>query len=531
MTEYILRDYQERTVDRAFKVPDQPIFCAATGSGKTVMQAFVARRALEQGYASAILTPRQEIFTQTHEALDDICGLSNVATLSARSKSWNSFKPIHVVSWPTLISRMKKSETWMPKVDFVQVDECHLSLAPKMLEILKYYNPRAKVIGWTATPARATGLGLGDFYSEIVPVTTVPKLIADGYLNPNEYWAGSFADVSGIGTMNGDYNNKQLALASMPLVGDIVENWLRLASDRHTIVFAVNIGHAEALTDRFLEAGVVAAAIHNKLDDVLRDEIVRKFKAGIIQVLVNVTIASYGFDSATVDCTVLARRTKSIVLHLQMLGRGMRPGMDTAGLIDKYEWTSPSWWKSGQKRVTMVLDHADNVRQLGEAEDLYRWVLTKGKKACTNVTKEKAKGAESELNTCESCGYEFKGRRDCPKCGWEIPFTRADVATIDADLVRISEERNLPVGEGFPNREMFFRMLKGFATEKKYKVGFIAVKYKSKTGDYPPNNWENMAGIPPSPQVLAWLKKEQQNYARRKSYGRSSEKANQSASS
>lgn len=497
MTEFKLRDYQERVVERAFKVPDNPIFCAATGSGKTIMQAFIARKALEQGYHTAILTPRKEIFLQTQNSLSDVVGPHNVATLRS-GQSWNAYKPVHVVSWPTLVARMKKSVAWMPKVDLVLVDEAHLSMAPKVLEILHYYQPRAKVIGFTATPARKNGKGLGEFYTEIVPVTTVPKLIADGFLNPNEYWAGTYADVTGVQMAQGDYNNKQLSDASMPLIGDVVENWLRLASDRHTIVFAVDIGHAEGLTDRFLEAGVSAACIHSELEDTRRDDVVMRFKSREIQVLVNVTIASYGFDAPSVDCVVLARRTKSIVLHLQMLGRGMRP--------------------DDGKRATMVLDHANNVRTLGEAEDLYRWTLDGGKKAVSNVTKEKVKNKNEELRACEGegCGHMFSGRRDCPKCGWEAPFARADVSTVDADLVLISEARNKPVGKGFPNAEMFYRMLKHHSDEKGYKTGFAAVKFKEKTGEWPANTWTDLAAVPPSAQVRSWLKGMQIRYAKRK---------------
>jgi len=519
-----LRDYQARTVDRAFRIPDQPIFVAPTGSGKTVMQAFIAKEAMNRGYHTAILTPRVEIFTQTHDCLEEVCGIENVATLRA-GKSWNSYKPVHVVSWPTLVSKMKKGINWMPKVEVVMVDESHLSLAPKVKEILEYYQPRAKVIGFTATPARSSGTGLGDFYSEIVPVTTVPKLIAEGFLNPNEYWAGSYADVTGVGLQNGDYNSKELGERSMPLVGDVVDNWLRLAKDRHTIVFVVNIKHGKALLDRFLEVGVNADFIHSKMQPPERAKIVERFKAGQIQVLINVTIASYGFDSPTVDCIVLARRTKSIVLHLQMLGRSMRPGDLLTNLIEKLRWISPSWWAGEKKRPTMVLDHADNVRTLGRAEDLYRWQLKKGKKACTNVTLEKTQrdGTEREIR-CEKCSYLITGRRDCPQCGHEAPIAGEDVATVDADLVRISEFRNKPVGEGFPKAEIFYRMLLYHQRETGVKPGFVAAKFKQKVGDWPPREWVDLAGIPPDAHVRNWLLKEKQNYARRASYARAAAK-------
>lgn len=499
MIEVEERDFQLRAVRRAARLPGRPIFVSPTGSGKTIMQVLVAKKALDSGRESAIYTPRQEIFRQTEQWANSILGPENVGILRA-GEPWNSHKPVHIVSWPTVVRRMARSIHSIPKVDFVQVDEAHLSVSPKMLELLEYHAEQdAQIIGWTATPARPTGTGLGVFWDQIVPVTTVEKLLADGFLNPNEYWGGKYADVTGLAIKQGDYDNAGLSARSMPLIGDVIENWLKLAKDRHTIVFAVDISHAEALADRFMQSGVSAVALHNKTTPARRIEIVDKFKAGVIQVLVNVTVASYGFDAPSVDCIVLARRTRSIVLHLQMLGRGMRPGPG--------------------KRPTMVLDHANNVRTLGKAEDLYRWQLEKGKKACSNVTKEVSEREHIQDHTCD-CGYMFSGRRDCPSCGLEIPLAKRDVETTDDELVRLSQERNQPVGEGFPNKEMFFRMLMKICADKRYSMGWAKHAYKKKVGDWPPRAWENLGSLPASQQVRNYITKQGQNYARRRSYGR-----------
>jgi hypothetical protein len=116
----------------------------------------------------------------------------------------------------------------------------------------------------------------------------------------------------------------ELSDACALLVGDVIDNWLRLARDRHTVVFAVDIAHCEMLHERFLEVGVASGRVHNKMTDEARAETIRKFRSRELQVLVNVTIASYGFDCPEVDCIVAARPTQSIVLWLQCLGRGMR---------------------------------------------------------------------------------------------------------------------------------------------------------------------------------------------------------------
>jgi superfamily II DNA or RNA helicase len=408
---------------------------------------------------------------------------------------------------------VRRSKFWFPDVKRVNVDECHLAMAPKILEILEHYAPKALLDGWTATPSRQTGQGLGNFFTEIKHVTSVRQLIKDGHLCPVEYWGGNTPDMAGIKIVRGDYEIGKLSRASQKLVGDVVDNWLRLAADRHTIVFSVDVAHCEMLAHKFKSVGIRAEALHSHMGDEDRDEVVRQFKAGILQVLVNVQIASYGFDDPSVNCIVIARKTRSIVLHLQMIGRGMRPAVDENGDIIR-DTEHPDF------KTCMVLDHAGNVPALGQADDLFRWRLDMGKKASARVN-EKGEPEEPTAHVCEGvatdgsglvCGYIFSQSRVCPQCGWKVPFTKKDVDTVDADLVRIGKKLVEKLPEGFPSHEIFFAMLAHYAANHKpnpYKPCYALAMFKEKCGEWPPQHWGGMAMVPPSKRVLNWLKSRQ----------------------
>ncbi len=502
------RQYQDDDVDYAMGhgVDDKIIHCSPTGSGKTVIQAKICKREMDRGDATAILTPRNEIFTQTHSMVAEICGLENVSILRAKREGerWNPVNPVHIVSWPTLISRARRSKFWFPDVSRVLVDECHLSMAPKILEILEilqHYAPKARIDGYTATPARQTGKGLGRFFTAIKHVTTVRQLIKDGHLCPVEYWGGSTPDMAGIRIVRGDYEVGKLSRASIKLVGDVVDNFLRLAADRHTIVFAVDIAHCEMLAHRFKSVGIRCAALHVHMAQDDRDEVVRQFKAGDIQVLCNVSIASYGFDAPSVNCIVIARKTCSIVLHLQMIGRGMRPAVDELGYVIR-EPEHPGF------KTCMVLDHAGNVPALGMADDLFRWRLDQGRKASSRVN-EKGEPEEPTAHVCEDCGHIFRESRVCPECGWKVPFSKKDVDTADADLVRIGKKLVEKLPEGWPSHEIFYAMLMNYGAGKGYKPGWASVQYKSKVKQWPEKHWMNMASVPPSKRIINWIKSRQ----------------------
>jgi len=52
---------------------------------------------------------------------------------------------------------------------------------------------------------------------------------------------------------DGDYNKKELSkrVNKPKLIGDILENWLRIAGDRQTVIFATNVKHSISIKEVF----------------------------------------------------------------------------------------------------------------------------------------------------------------------------------------------------------------------------------------------------------------------------------------
>jgi DNA repair protein RadD len=107
------------------------------------------------------------------------------------------------------------------------------------------------------------------------------------------------------------------------LVADVVDTWLQRAEGRPTFCFAVNRVHANHLQQKFLAAGVQAGYVDAYTDKDERREVARQFHAGEIKVVCNVGVLTTGIDW-DVRCIILARPTKSEMLFVQMIGRGLR---------------------------------------------------------------------------------------------------------------------------------------------------------------------------------------------------------------
>lgn len=501
-----LRDYQRQAIDTAYqRVADghRPIIQACTGSGKTVIAAFIAKEMLDASKRVLWLSGREEILRQTFATFNEVCGLGRVGILMRKETPWWFYPPVTVASWDTLKARWNKSDTWKIPADVVLVDECHLSLSEKMSEtIMPHYRDKV-VIGMTATPARRSGRGLGSYFTRIIQVSSIPKLIEEGFIAPCEYWAGSHVDTARlhVDRKTNDYQERELSEASLDrkLIGDVLDNWLRICRDRHTIVFAVDIAHAQALAERFQSAGVSAEVIHSKMAHETRMQITEQFRSQAIQVLVNIGICTYGFDCASIGCVVLARPTKSIVLHFQMIGRGMRPKPDGGYVI--------------------VLDHADNVRRLGCVEDEIRWRLSEGKDAAVNTTRDgdatRNKAPQAPPTECASCHYVFSRSRICPKCGWEKPVASRDIETVQADLVKVRRSRSELKLET-QDRCTWYRMAVGWCLNNSKKTGMAYYRFKDKFGEEHDRAWERLGPLEPDERVSAYMRAGLIRYAKRK---------------
>lgn len=353
MSAIILRPYQETAIqkarDKIASGSKRILINAPTGAGKTVIAAGIVQRAVAKGKKVLFLAHRRELIYQTCAKLVDD-GVLNFGVIMAGHHLNNAAAPVQVASIQTLIRRE------LPEADLVVIDECHRANSKSYLSLLSNY-PQAVAIGLTATPERLDGKGLDDIFHDMVVVATVPDLIAMGFLVKPVCYVGSTGDLSGVRTRRGDYDESQLAEAmdKPTLTGDIVANWLRLARGRPTAIFAASVEHAKHITAEFMAAGISAATVTGETPQNERDAIIADWRAGYIQVCVNVYIFVEGFDFPELECVVLARPTQSVSLFLQAVGRVMRP--------------APG------KQQAIILDHAGCCQMHGQPHLHREWSL------------------------------------------------------------------------------------------------------------------------------------------------------------
>ena len=447
-----LRPYQDRLANDircAFvSGAKRPLVVSPTGSGKTVLFSYITSRVLERGSRVVIVAHRREI-------LDQISGtLSNVSVPHGFIQTGKpmSKQPAMVASIQTLRRRLDQ----VTAPDLVIIDEAHHSVSKSYVNMFAAW-PDALFIGVTATPERRDGKGLGVMFDRMVMGPSVQWLIDNGFLAKPVYYAPKHTpDLSSVSKVAGDFDRAETEeiIDTPRITGDAVTHYRKFCPNQRAVAFCISVAHAQHVADQFCAAGVPAASIDGTLEPEVRKQRVDDLTAGKILVLTSCELISEGFDLPAVNAAILLRPTHSLSMHLQQLGRALRPF-------------------PGKTHAT-ILDHVGNCLRHGLAEQQREWDL----KGRINRTK---KSTPVETKQCSKCFAIFAGTA-CPQCGAEREVTVREVEQVDGELQRLSIEdiqkkRDERREEGKCKTLDDFRSL---AAKRGYKPGWAFFRWKAR---------------------------------------------------
>lgn len=514
----VLRPYQREILARtAVSLRSHRRICvqAPTGAGKTHLIAALVVAAVAAGLRVLILATRTRLVRQLHDRMDTFGVEHGVLAASLPGlTAWS--KPVQVASVDTLYRRcIADAKMPLPGADVVVFDEAHLALGTSRQKILNSYL-NAWLFGFTATPAKTSGSALSEQFDELILGPTVTDLIGAGMLVKPRIFAKPIVtakELKAVGNdgKTGDYKTGRLsALMSRPkLVGDVVTNWLRIANGKRTLVFACDKAHGVQLVTEFRQAGIACEQLTDDDDDGTREEVIARLEAGVTKVIVNCFLLSYGIDIPLVDCVVLARPTRSVVLFLQAVGRGMRPAPGKDAMI--------------------LIDHGRVIENLGLPTYDRDWSLDGSN---VNVqAREKLSESRLQLEEkprhCRECSYVWLTTEEgsnCPGCGWKPVPAAKPVQVTEAELGEIPGTAPNPAG-----METFYREACGWYANRwpdrwhaKQNSGrFWAwsqtrTKFKRPEDERIPSRYWDLSPFSPSVEAAGWLKSQVIRWAKRR---------------
>jgi superfamily II DNA or RNA helicase len=451
------------------------------------MLSSIISSASDKGTKVLFLVHRTEILFQVSEYMD-YYGIPHGVI-----KAGEIYDPRHNVdlaSVQTMIRRIKHKD--FGKYDMIVVDEAHHATAATYVEIIDTYQPRL-LLGFSATPCRKSGMGLGALFTELIVVATMQDLVDQCFLVPVRYFAPFEPDLKGIRITAGDYNEKQISMTMMQgaITADIVAKWKMLGENRQTVCFTTTVAHSVAVCEKFRAENVSAEHVDGATDPEERKDILKRYSRGEFKVLCNCAVFTEGVDIPSISCVIMARPTKSIVMYLQCVGRGMR-------LFEG-------------KKDCILLDMAGVYWEHGPITEINNWTLSEATKMVSEKN-EQRKEKNSRPITCLSCHHVYTGQLKCPHCG-TIPVKERygqDVEEIDAVLGEIVYKGSTGKGKAKKERpatmeekQSWYSQLIHFGKIKGYKDGAAANMYRDKFGVWP-NKLEKVAK-PITSTVQDWI--------------------------
>ena len=337
-----LRKYQVKLIQRIQKKRKKHkhiLISAPTGAGKTVMFATLAQ---EDGRI-LIVVPRIALIKQVTDTLMALGTNPRDISIHHGSRKVNRNARIHIGMINTLFNRFKKyGRDYLGKLDTIIVDEVHIGHQKGMFKVLEHhYWKKSTWLGFSATPMDNKGYLLMGYDHLIHKLQTI-DLVEKGYLLPIKIYKEKSPDLSHVSMVGGEYNQKELGeeMEKGNLVGNAYDVWAKDFKDKKTMIFCVNIKHAEMVAEEFTKNGIKVVVSHSANTSATNDAAHKSFSKGYSQVLISINKLTAGFDEPSVEVLLALRPTKTKSLYLQAVGRVLRlhPSMSEAILIDCAGW-------------------------------------------------------------------------------------------------------------------------------------------------------------------------------------------------
>lgn len=401
---FTLHPYQQKLVNKTRQAYINgyraPCVVAPCGSGKSVIISDIARMATAKGSRILFLVHRKELVDQIRETFQS----NNV-----------DMQYVYLGMVQTVVRRLDK----LKEPQLIITDENHHGMAASYRKIYDHFSD-VKRIGFTATPVRLNGSGLGDVNDILIEEVDAKWLIDNGYLSPYKYYAPKLIDTENL-KLNSmrEFSSTSIdaVMNENKIYGDVIKHYKQLADGEQAIAYCHNVEASKQATDEFNQQEIPAAHIDGKTSKEERGEIIKKFRDKEIKILTNVDIIGEGFDVPDCSTVIMLRPTQSLSLFIQQSMRGMR-------------------YRPG--KTSIIIDHVDNVRRHGLPDDEREWSL-KGKK--------KSSGDEPEIKIkeCENCFAVYPpNHKWCPMCGHEPEVKEQTGYEVDGDA-ELEEVMESPV--------------------------------------------------------------------------------------
>lgn len=301
------------------------LLISATGTGKTYLSAFDVRNFNPR--RALFIVHREQIANQALNSFKNVFGdTKSMGILSGNSKDIEKdflFSTVQTLSKDEVILSFNKSE-----FDYIIIDEVHKAGAKSYQKIVNYFDPQF-LLGMTATPERTDDFDIFKMFDHnIAYEIRLQQALEEDLLCPFHYFGITDISVDGIAL---DDTTEFKYLVGDERVNHILNkiNFYGHCGDRvKGLIFCSDKKEAKELSDKFNQRGLRTIALTGENSQQKRDDAIDRLEQdeqdNCLDYIFTVDIFNEGVDIPAVNQVIMLRATKSSIVFVQQLGRGLR---------------------------------------------------------------------------------------------------------------------------------------------------------------------------------------------------------------
>lgn len=304
---------------------NKALIISATGTGKTYLSAFDLRNYNPQ--RALFVVHREQIAKQALDSFKNVFGdTRSMGILSGNSKAVDKdfiFSTIQTLSKDEVLRSFHKNQ-----FQYIIIDEVHKAGAITYQKIVEYFEPEF-LLGMTATPERNDDFNIFKMFNyNVAYEIRLQQALEEDLLCPFHYFG--IADISIDGNTL-DENTDFKYLVDDERVKHIIDkiNFYGFCGQRvKGLIFCSDKKETKALSDKFNELGYRTLALTGENSQQERDEAIQRLEQdevfNCLDYIFTVDVFNEGVDIPAVNQVVMLRPTKSAIIFVQQLGRGLR---------------------------------------------------------------------------------------------------------------------------------------------------------------------------------------------------------------
>ena len=298
----------------------------ATGLGKTFLAAFDVRQFAKKTNhmpKTLFIAHRYEILIQASETFRAIFPNTSIGFYVGNEKTISN-KKLVFASIQKLNRNIDSLKLELKSFEYIIIDESHHVTSNQYRKILTYVNADF-LLGLTATPERTDHANIAELFDDFIAYKAdLNDGISQGYLAPFHYIGlkdtTSYLPIPWRRFTVSQLNN---LIETEKRMQKLWNAWQTYSGSR-TLIFCASIHHCDYVSNWLSKKNIRVVSIHSGENSGDRNKSLVQFKNGDLDAICSIDMFNEGIDIPSIDRIIMLRPTKSSIVFLQQLGRGLR---------------------------------------------------------------------------------------------------------------------------------------------------------------------------------------------------------------